>query len=182
MPQTAQTDYLRLPVADKANLGASEKATIKRWINDGIILDAVITSNSDKKQVRVAGYDISGDFPVIIMGDNTSIDVVSIVSMSVDDVSANVGEVFATGSVAESDLVKVVFDAKLPVGTYTGSIKTSTETISSVSFAIADDPGKTAQVAVSAAQASKLSSTNILEVSLTINGSVKGEFAAPAAE
>lgn len=180
MPQAAQTDYLRLPVEDLSQLQASEKATLNRWIKDGIILDAVVTDEAGKKQVRVAGYDVSGDYPVILLGDNSEVDVLNIVSMSVDDKSANVGELFETGSVAENDLVKVVFDAKLPAGTYTGSIKTSAETISSVSFSVADAASKTITCTATSAQASKLSSTNILEVTIAVNGSVKGTFAAPA--
>lgn len=181
MPQTAQTDYLRLLLADKSTLSDGEKATLKRWLRDDIILDAVIVTNEGKKQVRVAGCDTSGDFPTLIMGDNTSLDVISVVSGDLAGTKANVGELFKKASVSENNLLKVTFSEKLPVGTYTGSIKTESETISSVSFSVSTNPSETAQTTLSSANATKLSNKAILEITITINGAVKGVWATPAA-
>ncbi len=178
MPQAAQTDYLKL-AADLGELTAGQIDTIERWHTHGVLLDAVITDESEEKQLHVTGFDWSADTPLIYLGDKAYA-VANIVSVSVDDVTAKVGEELETSSVAENDLVKVKFSSKLPVGTYTGSIKVTAETISSVSFVIADEASDTMQVAVTSAQATKLSSTNVEKVTIALNdGSVVGSFLVP---
>lgn len=180
MPQIAQTDYLRLPIADSTQLTSDEKDILKRWVRDGVILDAVVTNSAATKQVRVAGYDNSGDYPQLIMGDNTTLDVISIVSATIDETTASVGELLKQTSVSENDLIKVTFSNKLPVGSYTGSIKTESETINIVTFTIADAASATMQATATSTIATKLSNKAVLSISVTIGGEVKGTFATPS--
>lgn len=44
MPQVAQQDYLKIQIADLANVTDAEKATIREKVSQGIIFDCIIVS------------------------------------------------------------------------------------------------------------------------------------------
>lgn len=174
MPQAAQQDYLRFPIAAPTALTAGELATIERYIRDGIILDVVVETGD--KSAKVLTYDLTST-PVIKTTENTIV-CIRALSAAIDDVTANVGEALtASASVAENDVVSVTFSDKLPVGTYAGVIKTTTESIS-VNFSVSTNPNATVSYTCSSGNATKLQSASIESITLTIlSQSVAANFA-----
>ena len=179
MPQAAQQDYLRLPIAAPTALTADELAKIERYIRDGIILDVVVETGSGKKNAKVQTYDLTST-PVIKTSENTIV-CIRALSAAIDNVTANVGETLTGGaSVAENDVVSVTFSDKLPVGTYAGVIKTTTESIS-VNFSVSTNPNATVSYTCNSTNANKLKNAKIESITLTIlSQSVAAVFAVEA--
>lgn len=61
MPQIAQQDYIRIPIANRNNPTEAEKAELKKVLGNGTLLDSVLVfTEPTKGEARVSGWSFDG--------------------------------------------------------------------------------------------------------------------------